>query len=101
MSNILLTKDTDKVLCSLYKEYLLNIKNNIPKSEALNFTSEHIDDIFENKDIDFELSELKNNSLIETDIIGNALLTSKALIYMENRFKNGIVEVTDFIAKFL
>lgn len=99
MTNILLTKSTDKVLCKLYKEYLSRIKNNVSKSNALVFDTTSISQLFENKDIDFEISELKKNSLIEAWITGEVLLRSEAIVYMENRFKNGLTEITDFIAK--
>ncbi len=99
MTNILLTKSTDKVLCKLYKEYLSRIKNNVSKSNALVFDTTSISQLFENKDIDFEISELKKNSLIEAWITGEVLLRSEAIVYMENRFKNGLIEITDFIAK--
>lgn len=101
MSNILLSKNADKILCILYKEYLSNIKNGISKSEALNFNTEDIDNIFKNQDIHFELSELKNKSLIEIWITGDILLNSEAIIYMENRFKSNITEVVDFISNFI
>lgn len=97
--NIQLTKSTDKVLCQLYKEYLSRIKNNISKSNALVFDTTSISQLFENQDIDFEISELKKNSLIEAWITGEVLLRSEAIVYMENRFKNGIIEITDFISK--
>lgn len=99
MTNILLTKSTDKVLCKLYKEYLSRIKNNVSKSNALVFDTTSISQLFENKDINFEISELKKNSLIEAWITGEVLLRSEAIVYMENRFKNGLIEITDFIAK--
>ncbi len=99
MPNVLLTKSTDKVLCQLYKEYLSRIKNNISKSNALVFDTTSISQLFGNQDIDFEISELKKNSLIEAWITGEVLLRSEAIVYMENRFKNGLIEITDFIAK--
>ena len=99
LPNILLTKSTGKVLCQLYKEYLSRIKNNVPKSNALVFDTTSTVQLFVNQDIDFEISELKKNSLIETWITGELLLRSEAIVYMENRFKNGLIEVTDFIAK--
>ncbi len=100
MPNVILTKSTDKVLCQLYKEYLSRIKNNISKSNALIFDTTSISQLFGNQDIDFEISELKKNSLIEAWITGEVLLRSEAIVYMENRFKNGLIEITDFIAKF-
>ena len=99
MPNVLLTKSTDKVLCQLYKEYLSRIKNNISKSNALVFDTTSIFQLFGNQDIDFEISELNKNSLIEAWITGEVLLRSEAIVYMENRFKNGLIEITDFIAK--
>ena len=48
-----------------------------------------------------DLTELKNNDFIKLYIEGSFILTSNAIIYMENRFKNGLVELTDFIAKFI
>ena len=99
MPNVLFTKSTDKVLCQLYKEYLSRIKNNISKSNALVFDTTSISQLFGNQDIDFEISELKKNSLIEAWITGEVLLRSEAIVYMENRFKNGLIEITDFIAK--
>ncbi len=99
MPNVLLTKSTDKVLCQLYKEYLSRIKNNISKSNALVFDTTSISQLFGNQDIDFEISELNKNSLIEAWITGEVLLRSEAIVYMENRFKNGLIEITDFIAK--
>jgi hypothetical protein len=100
LPNVILTKSTDKVLCQLYKEYLSRIKNNISKSNALIFDTTSISQLFGNQDIDFEISELKKNSLIEAWITGEVLLRSEAIVYMENRFKNGLIEITDFIAKF-
>lgn len=99
MPNVLLTKSTDKVLCQLYKEYLSRIKNNISKSNALVFDTTSISQLFGNQDIDFEISELQKNSLIEAWITGEVLLRSEAIVYMENRFKNGLIEITDFVAK--
>ena len=93
------TKSANKVLCKLYKEYLSRIKNGISKSNALIFDSLSLSQLFENQDIEFEKSELSKNSLIETWITGDVLLNSETIIYMENRFKNGIIEVTDFLAK--
>lgn len=101
MSEIVLSKDTDKVLCLIYKEYLSRRKNNILKDSALHFSENDLDDLFPNSDINFEILELKNNSLIEVWITGEVLLNSNAIIYMENRFKNSLIELTDFISKFI
>ena len=101
LPNVLLTKSTDKVLCQLYKEYLSRIKNNISKSNALVFDTTSISQLFGNQDIDFEISELKKNSLIEAWITGEVLLRSEAIVYMENRFKNNVKELAEFISHFI
>ncbi len=104
MSDIQLSKDADKTLCIIYKEYLTRIKNNLSKSEAIEFEEFQITSLFHDKDdndLDLELNELKNNSIIRKDVDGGIELTSTGIIYMENRFKNGLIEITDFIAKFI
>lgn len=104
MSKITLTKDADKALCLIYKEYLARRKNNISKSSASIFKSSTFETIFSNvnrNDFVTDLSELKRNNLIEMYIDASFILKSDAIVYMENRFKNGLVEVTDFIAKFI
>ena len=48
-----------------------------------------------------DLSELKKYNFVKMFIEGSFALNSEAIVYMENRFKNGLIEVTDFIAKFI
>lgn len=104
MSNIILSKDADKTLCLIYKEYLSRRKNNVCKADASLFNSSKFEELFPDvnmRDFMSDLTELKNNDFIKLYIEGSFILTSNAIIYMENRFKNGLVELTDFIAKFI
>ena len=103
MNSVILTKDADKTLCILYKEYLYR-KDNISKFNASQIEESYFDILFPNQnndDLIEELIELKNNGLITLDIAGNVRLHTNAIIYMENRFKNGLSEVVDFITKFI
>lgn len=99
-----LTKDADKTLCIVYKEYLSRCKNGEAKTDASAFESSCITSLFPNKnshDVYSDLNELKENEFVKMYIDGSFILKSNAIIYMENRFKNGFREVSDFIAKFI
>ena len=47
------------------------------------------------------LAELKRAGLIKLYLYDGFSLNDDAIIYMENRFKNGLSEVMDFISKFI
>lgn len=98
-----LTKDTDKMFCLIYEEYLNRRKSDISKSSAIRFDhpealqSEFLQGIHED-DIYSALSELGKNNLIRRFVDGGFLLTDQGIIYMENRFKNGLKEVLEYIS---
>lgn len=101
-----LTKDADKLICCIYKSYLEKRKNDISKFDAKHFDSDFYKEIkvlssWQNNDISDTLSELKHADLIKLYIRGSFSLNDSAIIYMENRFKNGLSEITDFILKFI
>lgn len=91
-----LTKNADKTICLIYKQYLDN-KNKIFNTHNIStdFPKSNSDDFRE------ALDELKSQGLLNRDIIGNFSLSTDGIVYMENRFKNGLIEVTDFITKFI
>lgn len=99
-----LTKDDDKVICTLYKVALERHKQGFPKKIAYQFSDDdkykHIT-FLSSPDIDFTIKELVKLKLLSEDICGNIQLTNSAISYMENRFKNGLSEVVDFISKFI
>lgn len=101
-----ITKDADILLCCIYKIYLQKRKDNIPKSEAVEFNLDfyesnkkiskwHVDDIKST------LAELSRAGYIKLYFGCSFTLLTDTIVYMENRFKNGIIEITDFITKFL
>lgn len=99
MSDIKLSKDATKVLCTIYKEYLSRIKQGVPKPNAIIFEIRDITRLFPNIDISIETSELSNNSLINQWINGEFELSQSGIIYMENRVGDTIDKIVDFISK--
>ncbi len=98
-----LTRDTDKMFCLIYEEYLNRRKANEPKSSAVRFNhpealqSEFLQGIHED-DIYSALSELGKNKMIKRFVDGGFVLTDQGIIYMESRFKSGIKEVLEYIS---
>lgn len=101
-----LTKDADKLIVLIYHEYLSRRKKGYSKSDAGNFEFEDLTSI--NKlsswlqdDIEDTLAELHQKNLIDMDLSFTFDITYEGIVYLENRFKNNLSEVTDFIAKFI
>ncbi len=105
-----LTKDSQKLLAILYKHYLEKRKNGFSKSDANKFGNSH--DIHEQlcsewffQDVDDTCRELSRVGLLNCFYADNIAyyvqLTDTAIIYMETRFKNGIIGVAEFIANII
>ena len=111
MSDIQLSKDADYLICLIYKHYLELRDNGISKSDAkiLGNSQEVNQNIIPEwslEDTDDTCRELIKNDLLDNRIYmdnycGYMNLSDNGIVYMENRFKNGFKEVTDFIAKFI
>lgn len=106
----ILTKDANKLLCILYKSYLQKRKSGSSKSDACEFGSsqdirEELLPEYSFEDVDYTCFELAQTDFIdcfEADGIAyRVLLNSQGIAFMENRFKNGLSEVVDFISKFV
>lgn len=104
------TKDTDRFLCLLYKEYLKRKSDGKTKSEAKSFGSasamkanfglnDPVDDVAD------MCRELSRNDFMTCAYADNTVykcwLDDNAIVYMENRFKKGLSEVADFVSKFI
>lgn len=105
-----LTRDSEKLICVMYKDYLEKRKSGQSKSQANSFGSSHNiherllpDWIFE--DVDDTCRELSRAGLLNCmwadDIAYRVRISDQGIIYMENRFKNGLSGVIDFISKFI
>ncbi len=99
-----MTKDADKLICCIYKNYLERRKSGISKSDSKYFEdnfykSDKYLSSWSNDDIADTLEELENNGYISMFITGSFTLRDQAVEHMENRFKNGLSEVLDIISK--
>lgn len=108
MEEIQLTKDSDVLICLMYKSYIDKRKSGIPKSKAKHFqSSKEIHTtltpkwIFE--DTDETCKELNRAGLIdimEADgICYQVTLNDQGIIYMENRFENNANRVLNYISQ--
>ncbi|MBP1907065.1 hypothetical protein J2Z32_003730 [Paenibacillus turicensis] len=107
--NIEITKESDALICLLYKKYSLARKDGATKEEAIAFGSSL--DIFNNiapkwneSDVDSACRELGKAKLLDIpvfadDIAWQVSLSDKGIVYMENRFKDGLNGLLDYLAK--
>lgn len=101
-----LTKDADKLICSMYKSYLEKRKLGMSKLNARHFEPAEINSYklcndWSLPDIKETVAELSRAGLGTMYFNGGFMANDQFIIYMENRFKNGFLEVTDFISKFI
>jgi hypothetical protein len=106
--DLCLTKDADALISVLYKAYLQELKNNVPKGEAKYlgdsafFQSEYLPK-WDFERVDETCRELDRGGFLEClyadDVVNDAVITDKAIIYMEQRFKNGLNELLDYLQK--
>ena len=86
-----LTRDGDKLICCLYKMYLEARRNGVDKPDARQF-----EDGFWNQS--GFLIKMSEEDAKETYTDGGFKLTDAAIVYMEQRFANGVKDVLDYIA---
>ena len=101
-----LTKDADKMLCIIYKMYLEKTKDGMSKTAANAFEEDfyRFDKLLSKwhpDDITTTFLELGQKGYLKIYISGNFEITNQAIIYMENRFKNGLLDLVDFVTKFI
>lgn len=105
---IKLTKESDYLICAIYKDYLEKRKNGMDKSHAKHSGSskrihEEILTKWMYEDVDETCLELERAGLLNCYSADNAVLDSylndEAIIYMENRFKNNVNSVFEYMAK--
>ena len=106
--DIELTKDSDYLICSLYKSYLQKRSNGSSKIQASNTGSseEMQKELFPNwtlDDVDATCRELDRAGLLHCfyadDVVYTSTLSDQAIIYMEHRFERNINTVMDYIVK--
>ncbi|WP_124098331.1 hypothetical protein [Ruminococcus sp. Marseille-P6503] len=101
-----ITKDSEKVICYIYKMYLERRNAGKSKADSRRFQNDFYTldknlSKWHNSDISDCLLELARNGYIKIYIGGDFDILDSTIIYMENRFKNGISDVIDLISKFI
>lgn len=106
MAKIELTKDSDALISALYKDYLQKRKDGISKGRAKFLGS--AEQIHQNivpkwvfEDVEETLWELSRAGLLDCIPADNtvymAIMADAGIIYMESRFKDGLLEVLDYL----
>jgi len=99
-----ITKDSYKVLCIIYKVYLQRRKDGNSKEQSVEFSDynlfkdEYIPDMHTD-DMHSAIVELKENGYVKLFVDGGFVLTNAGIILLENKFKNNLSDVMDFISK--
>jgi hypothetical protein len=109
MSNIELSKGAEYLICSIYKEYKRQRENGVAKSYALfSGNAEQMHAIAPKMsiiDIDETCRELSRMDFLDCiyadDTVCDSQITDKAIVYMENRFKNKALDIFNIIANFI
>lgn len=105
-----LTKDAEKLLCVLYKDYLEKRKSGVPRGEANYFSdSDYIQDKFlpnwTSDDVSDLCWEMHRAGVLRCtpgdNLANNVTLTPDAIARMENRFKDNVKEIAEFIGNFI
>lgn len=106
--DIKLTKESDYLICAIYKDYLEKRKNGMPKSKAKMYggSKQIHQDILPKwlfEDVDETCLELSRAGLVKCfsadNIVLRLIITDDGIIYMENRFKNNVKSVFDYMVK--
>lgn len=108
MSNVKLTKDSDTLICLMYKDYCESRKSGVNKYTAKHFGS--CEDIHvtltPNWSLDDTLetaNELRRAGFIDCrygdGTITDSWMTDDGIIYMESRFENNVNSVIEYISK--
>lgn len=98
-----LSKDADKMLCILYRAYLSNRQNGVDKYNAKHYSYSEIKalkpfDSWNDEDTKATISELSRAGFGTMFMDCGFMANDEFVIHMENRFKNGLKEVIDFIS---
>lgn len=96
-----LTQAAEKVLGEIYAAYLDRRSEGFSKNSAMDFSDQTNwpDPDWRTEDGEEALNELSHAKLIQKDILGGFTLTNSAIIYMENRFKDGVSGFLEWLGK--
>lgn len=101
-----ITKDAEKMLVALYRAFLDRRKEGLSKRDARRFEDGYFSrekpfSSMNPADVSDTRMELYQCNLLKIYIGGDCELSDSAIIYLENRFKNGLTDVLSFLAQFI
>lgn len=103
-----LTKDAKELMVAAYHVYLKRRKEGMSKADAKFIQADEIQrDYFPNVSrMDYmetvsELIRTLGPANCFADLSGNFTLPDSTIVYMENRFKNGLKDTASFLAQFI
>lgn len=103
--DIILTKDAQKLVAAAYKEYLMKRKNGIDKIKAKYFVDMNLKETYfpdyTNNDYYETVSEMSRALGCKQYLNGAFCLSDQAIVYMENRFKEGLTDTVSFLAQLI
>lgn len=101
-----MTKDAETLLCICYHDYLERVKLGMSKTQSRCFSENYVNETnslssWHEDDFHSTCAELKRLNFFKIWVNGSFELTSDAIAYMENRFKNNIKNIATFISQFI
>lgn len=103
--DIKLTRDAEKVVAVLYKSYLERRKSGESKSDAKFCYPDEIRSRYLPKENPDDFAETLNEVFrvfpCKRFVDGGLVIDDSLIVYMENRFKNGLMDVASFLAQFI
>ena len=101
-----LTKEADKLLTVMYREYLNKRKAGQPKSCAKEFEYDYLNSMepfnaWPDGDFSETLRELASKNLIKVYIGGDSELTDDTIATMEYRFVDGFKSIASYLSQFI
>ena len=108
MADVTLSKDADALICAIYKVYLQRRKDGASKADARllggsDSIQEKIIPKWSFSDVDETCRELGRAGMLDCfyadDVVYIANLSDAGIIYMEQRFKNGLTDVLNYPEK--
>lgn len=100
-----LTRDAEKLATALYKSYLEKRESGQLKHESKLFYPEKVWKQYFPKENEADFEETLNEFLravpCKRYVDGEYVLCDAFIIYMENRFKNGLKDVISFLTQFI
>lgn len=101
-----ITKESEKIICYLYRCFLKKRDKGESKTSAKEFNdnfwrSNKKLSKWNSEDIEVCLLELQQHNYIKRNILGDIILTDSVIVYMENRFSRGLSDVWGIITDLL